>query len=85
MALTATILLSSTVAAYSMMHDPHDVAGNLPKSSVAPTQFGWQPWKDGEWHQYGRTPYGQRFSPLAQSRRRNAGTLREAWRYKPAT
>ncbi|MCI0755897.1 membrane-bound PQQ-dependent dehydrogenase, glucose/quinate/shikimate family [Teichococcus vastitatis] len=35
----------------------------------------------GEWHDYGRTGFGQRFSPLAQITPANAGQLEEVWRY----
>jgi quinoprotein glucose dehydrogenase len=37
---------------------------------------------DGEWHQYGRTPFGQRYSPLEQVNVSNVKNLKEAWRYQ---
>ena len=37
---------------------------------------------DGEWHQYGRTPFGQRYSPLDQINARNVADLKEAWQYQ---
>jgi len=36
---------------------------------------------DGEWHAYGRTAAGQRYSPLTQITPNNLGELQEAWRY----
>ena len=36
---------------------------------------------DDEWHAYGRTGFGQRYSPLDQIRPDNAGSLELAWTY----
>ena len=35
-----------------------------------------------EWHQYGRTNFGQRYSPLDQITTANVANLREVWRYQ---
>ncbi len=37
---------------------------------------------EGDWHQYGRTPYGQRYSPLAQITPENVSSLKVAWQYQ---
>ncbi|MBY3447773.1 glucose/quinate/shikimate family membrane-bound PQQ-dependent dehydrogenase [Rhizobium laguerreae] len=76
------VILAILVALYSMTTDPHDLAGELPKDTVAaqPAFGGSVP--DGEWHQYGRTPFGQRYSPLDQITAENVSTLKEAWRYQ---
>jgi len=80
--LALPVILAIVVAFYSMTTDPHDLAGELPKDAVAanPAFGGNVP--DGEWHQYGRTPFGQRYSPLDQITTANVSTLKEAWRYQ---
>ncbi|MQW86694.1 glucose/quinate/shikimate family membrane-bound PQQ-dependent dehydrogenase [Sinorhizobium saheli] len=80
--LALACLLSIGVAVYSVTQDPHDIRGNLPGDAVAanPALGGNVP--PGEWHQYGRTPYGQRYSPLDQIHRENVASLRVAWQYQ---
>ncbi|UXT99403.1 glucose/quinate/shikimate family membrane-bound PQQ-dependent dehydrogenase [Agrobacterium tumefaciens] len=80
--LALSVLASIVVAGYSMAQDPHDTAGSLPQetASAAPAYGGNVP--DGDWHQYGRTPYGQRYSPLTQVNVDNVSQLKEAWRYQ---
>ncbi|TAU82737.1 glucose/quinate/shikimate family membrane-bound PQQ-dependent dehydrogenase [Rhizobium leguminosarum] len=80
--LAVPVVLAILVALYSMTTDPHDLPGELPKDTVAanPAFGGSVP--DGEWHQYGRTPFGQRYSPLDQITAENVSTLKEAWRYQ---
>ncbi|OWO93546.1 membrane-bound PQQ-dependent dehydrogenase, glucose/quinate/shikimate family [Rhizobium esperanzae] len=80
--LAVPVILAILVAVYSMTTDPHDLAGDLPKDAVAanPAFGGSVP--DSEWHQYGRTPFGQRYSPLDQINVENVSTLTEAWRYQ---
>jgi quinoprotein glucose dehydrogenase len=74
-------LASAAVAGGSMFVDRYDVAGRLPeRQSPAVDHGGNVP--DGEWWQYGRTPYGQRYSPLTQINVGNVDTLKEAWRYQ---
>ncbi|WP_418137736.1 glucose/quinate/shikimate family membrane-bound PQQ-dependent dehydrogenase [Agrobacterium sp. El2ro-1b] len=80
--LVLSVLASFAVAGYSMAQDPHDQAGSLPQeiASAAPVYGGEVP--DGDWHHYGRTPYGQRYSPLTQVNIDNVSQLKEAWRYQ---
>ncbi|WP_106795363.1 glucose/quinate/shikimate family membrane-bound PQQ-dependent dehydrogenase [Rhizobium sp. H4] len=80
--LAVPVVLAIAVALYSMTTDPHDLAGDLPTDEVvaSPAFGGSVP--DGEWHQYGRTPFGQRYSPLDQITAENVSTLKEAWRYQ---
>jgi quinoprotein glucose dehydrogenase len=74
-------LASAAVAGGSMFVDRYDVAGQLPeRQSPAVDHGGKVP--DGDWWQYGRTPYGQRYSPLTQINVGNIGSLKEAWRYQ---
>lgn len=81
LALVVACLLSAGVAGWSMFVDPHDINGRLPErgSQTAADQRGVP---DGEWWQYGRTPLGQRYSPLTQITVDNVSHLKEAWRYQ---
>lgn len=80
--LAVAVLLAVVIAVVSMFFDPLDQSGDLPEEKVAaaPVLGGNVP--DGEWHQYGRTPYGQRYSPLDQINVENVGSLQEVWRYQ---
>ncbi|MBY4628697.1 glucose/quinate/shikimate family membrane-bound PQQ-dependent dehydrogenase [Rhizobium croatiense] len=80
--LAVPVVLAILVALYSMTTDPHDLAGDLPKDQVAASPAFGGSVPDGEWHQYGRTPFGQRYSPLDQITVDNVSTLKEAWRYQ---
>ncbi|WP_062762376.1 glucose/quinate/shikimate family membrane-bound PQQ-dependent dehydrogenase [Falsirhodobacter sp. alg1] len=77
-----SVLVAVVVAVYSMFQDPHDVAGNLPTQIVNEAPSTGNSIPDGEWHQYGRTNFGQRWSPLAEITPANIKDLTEAWRYQ---
>lgn len=79
--LAAMVILSITLAFYSMTQDPHDRIGSLPTDTLAAAPLGGNV-PNGDWHQYGRTPFGQRYSPLTQINVENVSTLREAWHYE---
>ena len=76
------VLVAFAVGGYAMTIDPFDRAGSLPTDKItqAPSYGGEVP--DGEWHQYGRTPYGQRYSPLAEITTENVDRLEVAWTYQ---
>ncbi|NTJ35087.1 glucose/quinate/shikimate family membrane-bound PQQ-dependent dehydrogenase [Agrobacterium rhizogenes] len=75
------LLVAIIVAGYSMTTDPHDLSGDLPTAVAASAPMGGDV-PNGEWHQYGRTPYGQRYSPLDQINVQNVANLQEVWRYQ---
>lgn len=82
MALGLALLLSAVLAAASWFTAPHELAGKLAGESVpAPAQAA-PTLPDGEWHAYGRTGHGQRFSPLAQITPDNASQLKMAWEFR---
>ncbi|MGE0719144.1 MAG: glucose/quinate/shikimate family membrane-bound PQQ-dependent dehydrogenase [Alphaproteobacteria bacterium] len=94
-ALAVMVVVAAGVAVYAMTRDPHDLAGTLPVARVSTAQgagaqdAGGRPAtarpeevQDGEWHQYGRTPLGQRFSPLDEITTANVSDLRVAWQYR---
>ena len=81
-ALAVGVVAALVVAVYSMVLDPRDLAGSLPAAqSTAAVNLG-DSTPPGEWHRYGRTTFGQRYSPLTQITTGNVGTLAEVWRYR---
>lgn len=80
--LAVASLVAIVVAGYSMTQDPHDLSGALPTDVVNATPVLGGNVPAGEWHQYGRTQYGQRYSPLDQINTENVSTLKVAWQYQ---
>ena len=83
MALRIALAFFALAGVAAWFYDPHDVAGALPgaqtpASSQAPV--GAVP--DGDWHAYGRTAQGQRYSPLDQVTPANVANLQVAWQYR---
>lgn len=81
-ALALANLAAIVVAGYSLFQDPLDISGSLPTEIVAANADLGATFDDGEWHQYGRTPYGQRYSPLDQITVQNVSQLQPAWTYR---
>jgi quinoprotein glucose dehydrogenase len=79
--LAVPVIIGIIIAVYSMTTDPHDLAGDLPGPVTGNAAMGGEV-PDGEWHQYGRTPYGQRYSPLDQITPANVADLKLAWQYE---
>lgn len=80
--LILAVLASLGVAGYSMTSDPKDIAGQLNADEITPTADLGGNVPAGEWHYYGRTQYGQRYSPLDQITSGNVATLQPAWTYR---
>ncbi|WP_439631527.1 glucose/quinate/shikimate family membrane-bound PQQ-dependent dehydrogenase [Shinella sp.] len=80
--LAVAVVVAIGVAGFSLTQDPHDMAGDLPTDIVNATPALGGNVPAGEWHQYGRTQYGQRYSPLDQINTDNVGTLKVAWQYQ---
>ncbi|MFP1682196.1 membrane-bound PQQ-dependent dehydrogenase, glucose/quinate/shikimate family [Alloalcanivorax sp. C16-1] len=76
--LAVTVALAAALAALSWQRDPHDLAGALPDAR-APAPPG--DIEDGDWHAYGRTGLGQRYSPLDRITPDNVGGLKKLWTY----
>lgn len=86
--LSVTLVAFFAVAVASWFHDPHTMKGELPPSrgpgGAMQPAAGTSPTAavpDDEWHAYGRTGFGQRYSPLGQIRPDNAARLELAWTY----
>ena len=81
--LAASIVVAAAVGIYSMFQEPHDVDGAFQEARIAVTpapQQGDVP--PGEWAAYGRTSFGQRYSPLDQITPENVSGLEVAWTYQ---
>lgn len=80
-ALALAMAAFTVLAVVTWFHDPHDIDGEL---AIPPTA---SPVVDpslppGEWHAYGRTGFGQRYSPLRQITPSNVDQLELAWHYE---
>lgn len=75
-------LVAIGVAIFAMTQDPRDIRGELPSETVAANANLGGNVPPGEWHQYGRTPFGQRYSPLDQINAENVANLAVAWQYQ---
>jgi len=74
------------VAVVSWTRDLHALEGTMPANGAARppgvAASGAAAVPDGEWHAYGRTGFGQRWSPLAQITPANVGDLKLAWEFR---
>ena len=85
--LAGALAISVVIGLVAMSQNPHDFAGSFSDQQMAATQdvkSGAAPngVPDGEWHAYGRTAAGQRYSPLAQITPNNVDQLQVAWTYE---
>jgi quinoprotein glucose dehydrogenase len=80
--LLAAVAAALIVAGVAISKDPHNLDGSLPTEEVAAAPDTGNAVPDGEWHQYGRTQYGQRYSPLTQITPENVAKLELAWQYR---
>ncbi|MDF1587027.1 glucose/quinate/shikimate family membrane-bound PQQ-dependent dehydrogenase [Marinimicrococcus flavescens] len=77
--LSLSLLLALAVGGVSFFADPHDRAGTLPGPRAEVAADDGVP--AGEWHAYGRTHEGQRFSPLERITPGNVARLEVAWTF----
>jgi quinoprotein glucose dehydrogenase len=80
LALAGTLAVSLAVAVVSWFSDPHRIDGRAPDIRAQAADDG-QGVPPGEWHAWGRTPFGQRFSPLQNITPANAKRLETVWTY----
>ena len=76
-ALALALLFYSAVAVMSWVVDPFAVRGTLPGARELSAPVDGVP--PGEWHAYGRTGAGQRYSPLDRITPQNVDQLEVAW------
>ena len=81
--LTLALVFSIGSGVTAMFTPFHDLAGSFPAERMdahgQPSTDGVRP---GDWSSYGRTPKGQRYSPLDQITPANIDGLNEVWRYR---
>ncbi|RBJ79864.1 glucose/quinate/shikimate family membrane-bound PQQ-dependent dehydrogenase [Pseudomonas sp. MWU12-2534b] len=80
-ALSVAVVLAGGAAIGSQFTNPGEISGDLGRdstdmASTAPAM------PEGEWQAYGRTEFGDRYSPLKQITPGNIGKLQEAWRIR---
>lgn len=82
--LAIALVVFAAIAIASWFIDPHDIEGRLPTQRAAASDQdpGAPPVPPGEWHAYGRTGFGQRYSPLTEINPQNVSGLKEVWRYQ---
>ncbi|WP_371999709.1 glucose/quinate/shikimate family membrane-bound PQQ-dependent dehydrogenase (plasmid) [Tistrella mobilis] len=85
--LAASLVLAVVVAGIAMATPSHGISGRLAMERVAELapDYGGVPAGEGvpagDWHAYGRTAAGQRYSPLGEITPRNVDRLEVAWTY----
>jgi len=80
--LALVVGLSAVVAVGAGLRDTHEIVGELPDAGPAIAATATASVPDGEWHAYGRTAAGQRWSPLAQITPDNVARLQVAWQFR---
>ncbi len=76
------VLASLIVAGVAMFNSPHDLAGTLPDRIATSAPDLGNPMPASDWDQYGRSNFGQRYSPLDQINPNNVDTLKVAWTFE---
>ncbi|WP_088922126.1 membrane-bound PQQ-dependent dehydrogenase, glucose/quinate/shikimate family [Granulosicoccus antarcticus] len=75
-ALTGALLLGS------LFNDAHRIEGELTNESVVTNPQLGETGDNNDWSSYGRSNYGQRYSPLEQITPDNVAQLQPAWEYQ---
>jgi quinoprotein glucose dehydrogenase len=83
----AVVLGAAAIVLGLIGKDPHDVAGTIGTEPVAGNSAaapvaGEDAQPDEDWRAYGRTQFGQRYSPLAQITPANVAHLSVAWTFR---
>ncbi|UVO19501.1 membrane-bound PQQ-dependent dehydrogenase, glucose/quinate/shikimate family [Stutzerimonas stutzeri] len=79
--LLLAVVLWGATAVLALGRDANDVKGMLPPPPAEAPATGPGEVPDGDWHAYGRTQLGQRYSPLAQITPQNVERLEPVWHY----
>ncbi|MGV8861313.1 MAG: glucose/quinate/shikimate family membrane-bound PQQ-dependent dehydrogenase [Pseudomonas sp.] len=80
-ALSIAVVLAGLTALASQFTHPGEIKGQLDRETAGTTNTA-PAMPDGDWQSYGRTAFGDRYSPLAQITPENAGKLVPAWTYR---
>ncbi|HET6631613.1 MAG TPA: membrane-bound PQQ-dependent dehydrogenase, glucose/quinate/shikimate family [Rhodanobacteraceae bacterium] len=76
--LALAVLAALVVGLVSLIRDPFDIAGTLPRTAAAPAPAG-STAPAADWTAWGGTGLGQRWSALTQITPANASQLQRAW------
>nr|WP_294504828.1 membrane-bound PQQ-dependent dehydrogenase, glucose/quinate/shikimate family [uncultured Rhodopila sp.] len=80
LALLSSVVLAFVALGASLVHSVHDTNGSLPVASAgSQSDLAAQP--DGDWQAYGRSGFGDRYSPLRQITPDNVKNLKLAWTF----
>lgn len=84
LALSVALVACALPLTFSLTRDVHQIDGVLPaaKAQASASNTATSALPDGEWPAYGRTGYGQRYSPLAQITPSNVANLKVAWQFQ---
>ncbi|WP_230522686.1 membrane-bound PQQ-dependent dehydrogenase, glucose/quinate/shikimate family [Janthinobacterium sp. EB271-G4-7A] len=82
-ALSAAVALTVIAGVIALFQDYHDLHGDVPAENMAATASGdFAPGVEhNDWSAYGRSGYGDRYTPAAQITPANISGLKEAWTY----
>lgn len=81
--LALAVLASTGVLVASLLQDPQDIAGTLPQADASnPKAADAADMPDADWRSYGRTQFGNRYSPLAAITPQNVQNLKVAWTFR---
>ncbi|AZE50865.1 Glucose dehydrogenase, PQQ-dependent [Pseudomonas chlororaphis] len=79
--LGVAVVLAGGAAINSQFTNPGEISGELGRASADTTSAA-PTMPEGDWQAYGRTEFGDRYSPLTQITPTNIGKLQEAWRIR---
>ena len=84
LALASSLALFLAAGVASWFAAPERIVGTLPAAPASEKtgDTAASPMPAGEWHAYGRTGHGQRYSPLADITPENVDRLEVAWHYR---
>lgn len=77
--LSVAVVATAGVLGYSFFNDPQEKVGALPTDLVNPTPENPGHVAPADWKSYGRTEFGDRWSPLKQIGDTNVNRLEKAW------
>jgi quinoprotein glucose dehydrogenase len=80
LALLSTLVLAFVALGASLVHSAHDTNGSLP-SAGSGTQADLAAQPESDWQAYGRSGFGDRYSPLRQITPDNVANLKVAWTF----
>lgn len=79
--LAVAVVLAGATAVASQFTEPGEIKGQLDRQSAGTTSAA-PAQADGDWASYGRSPFGDRYSPLNQINTSNVHQLKPAWTYR---